>query len=562
MSTLAQEGVTFTLLEPGTTTMFAPGNDVSVLEFSAVSIFDAELRFWPFHVQTTGLSADDAFLDMKVWDADLNAVITDFVNIRDFTTPANIGYTNLMLLRKNESRRFRVTVDPVQNLDDGDSITVSLLPFVQEGWIWNMETGAAVPPSHIYPIAGLQGATRMVVVPRLDIQLAASPSSTTVVPGTRDVPFLGLVLHAYGADIRLQGLRLSGTGVRGIFNPGKIHGVRLFHEGLPMSSRVELDGDLAASFTNLSLVVSQESGAHVMLAGDVSATANNGDQYAFFLNAANSTDVEAVYTSSNGGPANATISGVAANTSLLITVSIGAADELGGISPPPPPVTRWEKFEFPRNEWTFFAPVGEPFDSEFPPSNRWGWNVETQGWARDRYQGTGMVAKAEDELEGAVGSLSVTLLTTERLEEEVRLFPGWNLIGFTRFPDLENPQETGLWNIPRLDAGVIQAAVWSPILERYLRVGVRADGMYWYSDDWRLPEYLLRPGSGFFVFYAGQEPTLFNPNGGFQFKGAPSLNLNNSGGADDGNTIPPPPLPGRPDPRGKKLETWGQLKRR
>tara|TARA_Y100000310_G_scaffold345470_1_gene465344 strand:+ start:521 stop:2803 length:2283 start_codon:yes stop_codon:yes gene_type:complete len=306
--------------------------DATVFDFTAIANVNIEFRRLPFRVDTSGLTVGDAFPDMKVWDVELNAIITPSTDIRwsDYDGPIDVTYTNPNRVSAG-ARRFKVTVDVFEENDEGDSLTVSLRPF-EEGDVWNLDTDTAVPLSQISPSHGLAGRAQTIIVPTLEVQHSALTSSQTVVAGARHVAALSLWLRP-NVNALLTELKLSVGAVTGLLSRGEVFNLVLYDEDVRVSDVISLgpelqcpvhDQDFSVLFEHLNIQVTKQETRILTLFFALAANADEGDVYSFFLPAANSFYVKAF--GEDGAPLN--ITGVAANVSDLVTVSVTSSGEL------------------------------------------------------------------------------------------------------------------------------------------------------------------------------------------------------------------------------------------
>ena len=247
------------------------------------------------------------------------------------------------------------------------------------------------------------------------------------------------------------------------------------------------------------------------------------------------------------------------------TITKGGSSGGGGstTSPPTPTLLREEVFHLESARWTFFAPVGIPYDPNFRskfPVDTWEWNAIDQRWSHNSEDGFGFVSLSASREE-------IPLLTRARDSATLHLEPKWNLIGFTRFPSLEDGEHDAVWlqDVLRvaLEQGVAlrQLSFWSQTDRRYMSIGLSELGEFW-STEGSLVEITIHPGNTFFTFLDPQfSGADFDPSEAWIPRTAsPSRTPMPMRRVDEDDVPTPPSFPTGPDPRGKGLMQWGALK--
>ncbi|OGG41334.1 hypothetical protein A3A21_04285 [Candidatus Jorgensenbacteria bacterium RIFCSPLOWO2_01_FULL_45_25b] len=316
--TLTVQGgsVTITFNGPISGDLSLRGQDITVYDFTLASQNNIEIKNLRFHATTTGMDGSaEGFMDMKVWDAEKNAVLT---SATDVTTSSDVTYTDTLTLNAGESKRYKVTVDVDADNDAGDTILVSLLAFVA-GDIKNLDNNTNVALTDIVPSATVSGNTQTTQAPTITIQLASTPSSQTYVRGTQNVSFVGFSFRATGGDVKLTSLKVTSTATTGSLGQGEIYSIALYDGDTRVSDVKSLATDSSVTFSNLGLTIKSGETKTLVVKGSLDSGATATDIYTISLLGANSTYVTATDIDGN----TATVAGIAANSdnSKAITIT-------------------------------------------------------------------------------------------------------------------------------------------------------------------------------------------------------------------------------------------------
>lgn len=319
--TAAGGDVTIAFNGPITGDLALRAQDAEVYNFTISSINNVEIRNLRFSATTAGLASGDGFPDMKVWDTSSNAVIT---SATDITTTTNVTYTDIISLNANQSRTFKVTVDVDTDNEDSDSILVSLLAF-QANDIKNLDNNQYVATTSIVPSATIAGNTMSTRVPTMDVQLAATPSSQTIVRGTSNASLVGFSFRAIASDIKLNSVRVTASSTSGTLTSGEVQSLGLYDGSTLISSLKSLDStNLNATFDNLNQTIAKGSTKILTVKGNIASDMTNGDTFVVKLNSTTTADLTATDTSGNS----ATITGSTANTGSTVVVSVTTSGDV------------------------------------------------------------------------------------------------------------------------------------------------------------------------------------------------------------------------------------------
>ncbi|MDP2704040.1 MAG: dockerin type I domain-containing protein [bacterium] len=163
--------------------------------------------------------------------------------------------------------------------------------------------------------------------PSLDLQLAAAPSSATYARGSEGVPFVGFSFRALGGDVRVESVQVRGAVYEGSLDAGEVQSLALYDGSTKVSSELSWSPLASMVFDNLSVRVSEGETKVLTLRGNISASANAGDVYAFSIPAAESRYVKA--REILGVSAN--ISGTTANASGTVRVTVAGGGDVSAL---------------------------------------------------------------------------------------------------------------------------------------------------------------------------------------------------------------------------------------
>lgn len=158
-------------------------------------------------------SGDEASLkDIKIVNIDTGAVIMGPLELDNLTADdtQTIDFTDDFSMDAGETLNLRVTADVDNGVATGTAFgaTLDISGFVAED-----VNGTTIATSSIVPSSDLVGFNQVARTSTLTVQLASSPTSTTVVQGTNGVEFLGMVFTAGDAsDITVTSLTMTAYG--------------------------------------------------------------------------------------------------------------------------------------------------------------------------------------------------------------------------------------------------------------------------------------------------------------------------------------------------------------
>src|SRR3989344_120444 len=127
--TLQGGPVTITFNGPVAGDIALRGQDVTLFDFTIAAQNNIEIKNLRLNTTTTGLAANDAFNDFKVWDVGSNSLITSAVDIEYTASTTQRVFTDTINVNAGQTRRFKVTADVDADNDAGDSIQVHLDAF-------------------------------------------------------------------------------------------------------------------------------------------------------------------------------------------------------------------------------------------------------------------------------------------------------------------------------------------------------------------------------------------------------------------------------------------------
>lgn len=321
--------VTITFNGPIASDIARRGQDVELFNFTIAVKNNVEIRNWRLNATTTGLTSGQGFNDFKVWDTSTNSVITSAV---DITTSTSQTFTDVYTLPAGASRTFKVTADIDPDNDDNDDIRVSLLAF-QASDIKNLENNQFVATGDIVPNSTVAGNTMTVKVPSLDIQLAAAPSSQTIVQGSSMKDFVGFSFRATADTVKISTVKITASGATGTgLTSGEVVDLALYDGETKVSDVKSLNSsDLTATFNDLNVQIASGATKKLTVRGKIATDATKGRTFVIKL-ASTTTDVTA--TDSGGNTASQTGFGTNSGATVIVTVaSVGdvtvfkAADE-------------------------------------------------------------------------------------------------------------------------------------------------------------------------------------------------------------------------------------------
>lgn len=158
--------------------------------------------------------------DVKIVNADTGAVVMGPLELDCVTLVCGadgtqdgtqtIDFTDDFTMTAGETLNLRVTAD----IDNGVTTATEFGAKLDiSGFVAEDSNGTTVASTAIVPSSDLQGFNQTVRTSTLLVQLASSPTSTTVVQGTSDVSFLGMVFTAGNAsDVTVSSLTLTAYG--------------------------------------------------------------------------------------------------------------------------------------------------------------------------------------------------------------------------------------------------------------------------------------------------------------------------------------------------------------
>ncbi|MBI4121718.1 MAG: peptidoglycan-binding protein [Parcubacteria group bacterium] len=298
------------------------GLDVTIFDFTITSQNNVEIKNLRLNATTTGLASGEGFNDFKVWDTASNSVIS---SATDITTSTAVTVTDVINISAGQSKRMKVTVDVDADNDDSDDIIASLLSF-QANDIRNLDNNTYVATSTIVPNARISGNVQDTRVPSLDVQIAATPGSQSIVKGATNQSFVGFSFRAVQDTIKITSLKVSAstTGADATINTIKsdLRNVALYDGDTRVSDLKSFDGSAlpgTITFSSLNIPISKGATKVLTVKGDIStaATASSTAIVHFIYVAATSTDI----TATDSGGNTVTFSGVNANISNTVTVT-------------------------------------------------------------------------------------------------------------------------------------------------------------------------------------------------------------------------------------------------
>jgi len=242
----------YSLLEGGDITISSNGpsasdiatnaRDVSVLDFSIVSVTDVTFDSFPISMDTSSDASDDSegllsaaaaanFTDVKIMNTDTGAALyagvdsTSFVTSQGGATVIAIGtddaaayhlFTDDFEMSTGEELNLALTMD-VANVStlDGMTFTASLDLGATYPQLKDTNNKTLTNSSVLVPSSAITSKTMTVKTPSLALSLASTPAAVvggnTYVKGTDAVPFTGIVFACGNAsDCRVTDLSLQG----------------------------------------------------------------------------------------------------------------------------------------------------------------------------------------------------------------------------------------------------------------------------------------------------------------------------------------------------------------
>ncbi len=247
-STIQGGDITLAFNGPSAGDISVNSQDVSLFEFSltaksAITVKDLDMIVYgedngggnAFVPGDDSTDDDDGLIntngegnlkDLKIVNIDTGAVILGPLELDCVTTTCGaagtqdgtqtIDFTDDFYVAAGETLNLRLTADVDNNvaIDSGDAAGVQFGATLDiSGFVAEDSNGTTVATSSIVPSSNLVGFNQTAQSSSLTVQLASSPTATTVVQGTNGVDFLGAIFTAgNSSDATITSLTFTGYG--------------------------------------------------------------------------------------------------------------------------------------------------------------------------------------------------------------------------------------------------------------------------------------------------------------------------------------------------------------
>lgn len=306
-------------------------NDVVVHKFSITAHNNIEVRNLRVGIAiTAGAAGDPEFNDVKVWDADTNSVLTSATNVTSST--GTVVFNDPINIASGQTRNFAVSVDVDASNDNGDTITVTLNNFNSTD-VRNLDNNTFVDTTDIVGTPAT-GNLQTVATPQLDVQLSGSPSSQTLVRGAQNANLVGFAFRAIADDITVTSVKVYASSTSGTLTASEIQSLKLMDGTTQVGSTRSLSADgvaFSATFDNLSFTIDKGQTKNLVVVGNISSDATNGDVYYVYLNALGNVSAR---DSGNRTLGSTAITGTTANSTNNVTVSVASTGTVSSSAAP------------------------------------------------------------------------------------------------------------------------------------------------------------------------------------------------------------------------------------